>query len=177
MYDEATDSYEFKGSRVTGDDLISYAKDLSDKFDIVFIEDLLQEEDWQGFANARRRIERAILLGDDLVATNIELLRKAHDLHAVDGFIFKPNQVGTITEAVDAHDFAKQHDMIVVPSGRAGGIVDDIVRDMSVGLQVPMQKNGAPRSGERIEALNFLMRAGARNPGSSLYDITSLLRF
>lgn len=62
--------------------------------------------------------------------------------------------------------------MIAVPSGRSGGVVDDVVMDFSVGLQVPFQKNGAPRSGERIEKLNFLMRANARSPGCRLFDIS-----
>lgn len=67
--------------------------------------------------------------------------------------------------------------MIAVPSGRSGGVVDDVVMDLSVGLEVPFQKNGAPRSGERIEKLNFLMRANARSPGCRLYDISPLFRF
>lgn len=67
--------------------------------------------------------------------------------------------------------------MIAVPSGRSGGVVDDVVMDFSVGLEVPLQKNGAPRSGERIEKLNFLLRANARSPGCRLYDISPLLRF
>ena len=67
--------------------------------------------------------------------------------------------------------------MIAVPSGRSGGVVDDVVMDLSVGLQVPFQKNGAPRSGERIEKLNFLMRASASSPGCRLYDISDLVKF
>jgi enolase len=177
MYDAETKTYELKAERVTATQLIDYARYLTEKFNIVFIEDLLDESDWEGFAEARRTIERTIILGDDLTVTNMALLEKAYELKAVDGFILKPNQVGTVTEALDAYHFAKQHGMIAIPSGRAGGVLDDIVRDMSVGLQVPLQKNGAPRSGERIEALNFLMRAGARNPESHLYDISPLLRF
>jgi enolase len=78
---------------------------------------------------------------------------------------------------MDAYRFAEQHGMIAVPSGRSGGVVDDVVMDFSVGLEVPLQKNGAPRSGERIEKLNFLMRANARSPGCRLYDISRFLRF
>ncbi|OWT53983.1 phosphopyruvate hydratase [Candidimonas nitroreducens] len=177
MYDEATNTYELKGKRVTASQLIDYAKSLTEKFNIVFIEDLLDENDWDGFVHARQDIDRTLILGDDLTATNMTLLKKAYELRAIGGFILKPNQVGTITEALDAYHFARQHGMLAIPSGRAGGVVGDIVRDMSVGLQVPMQKNGAPRSGERIEALNLLMRASAHSPGCSLYDIAPLLRF
>ncbi|MGB3646652.1 MAG: enolase C-terminal domain-like protein [Mesorhizobium sp.] len=177
MYDSKTRTYLLKGSQISTDELIAYAKGLSEKFDFVFIEDLLDENDWDGYAKAVRELTRTIVLGDDLTVTSPVLLQRAHETHAVDGFILKPNQVGTITEAMDAHRFASDHGMISVPSGRSGGVVDDVVMDFSVGLEVPFQKNGAPRSGERIEKLNFLMRANAASPGCRLYDIKPLLRF
>jgi len=177
MYDRQTGRYLLKGEHVSSDELIAYAKYLTERFNLVFIEDLLDENDWTGYSKAVRELKRTIVLGDDLTVTNLELLRKAHDTHAVDGFVLKPNQVGTITEAMDAYRFAHEHGMIAVPSGRSGGVVDDVVMDFSVGLEVPFQKNGAPRSGERIEKLNFLMRANARSSACRLYDITPLLRF
>jgi enolase len=177
MYDKDTRTYLLKGERVTSDVLIAYAKTLSEKFDLVFIEDLLDENDWEGYPKAVKALTRTIVLGDDLTVTNIEFLKKANDLKAVEGFILKPNQVGSITEALDAYRFAQEHQMIAVPSGRSGGVVDDVVMDLSTGLQVPFQKTGAPRSGERIEKLNFLMRANASSPGCRLYDISRLVKF
>ncbi|AVA24602.1 enolase C-terminal domain-like protein [Rhizobium sp. NXC24] len=177
MFDRETGTYLLKGKRVSSDDLIAYAKSLTEKFNLVFIEDLLDENDWAGYSKAVRALDRTIVLGDDLTVTNLALLRRAHETRAVDGFVLKPNQVGTVTEAMDAYRFAEEHGMIAVPSGRSGGVVDDVVMDFSVGLQVPFQKNGAPRSGERIEKLNFLMRANARSPGCRLYDISPLLKF
>jgi enolase len=177
MYDKDTETYLLKGERVTSDVLIAYAKTLSEKFDLVFIEDLLDENDWEGYTKTVKTLTRTIVLGDDLTVTNIEFLKKAHELKAVEGFILKPNQVGSITEAFEAYRFAQEHQMIAVPSGRSGGVVDDVVMDFSTGLQVPFQKNGAPRSGERIEKLNFLLRANASNPGCRLYDISKLIKF
>ena len=177
MYDGASGTYLLKGKRVSTDELIAYAKGLTGKFRFVFIEDLLDENDWEGYTKAVRELDRSIVLGDDLTVTNIEFLKKAHALKAIDGFVLKPNQVGTISEALDAYRFAREHGMIAVPSGRSGGVVDDVVMDLSVGLQVPFQKNGAPRSGERIEKLNFLMRASASSPGCKLYDISELVKF
>nr|WP_321796041.1 enolase C-terminal domain-like protein [Caballeronia sp. J97] len=177
MYDKTTGRYQLKGEQVSSDELIAYAKYLTERFNLVFIEDLLDENDWNGYSKAVRDLKRTIVLGDDLTVTSLELLQKAHDTRAVDGFVLKPNQVGTITEAMDAYRFAQAHGMIAVPSGRSGGVVDDVVMDFSVGLEVPFQKNGAPRSGERIEKLNFLMRANARSAACRLYDITPLLRF
>jgi enolase len=176
MYDRETGTYLLKGKRVLSDDLIAYAKSLTEKFNLAFIEDLLDENDWAGYSKAVRALDRTIVLGDDLTVTNLTLLRRAHETRAVHGFVLKPNQVGTVTDAMDAYCFAEEQWMIAVPSGRSGGVVDDVVMDFSVGLQVPFQKNGAPRSGERIEKLNFLMRANARSPGCRLYDISSLLK-
>jgi enolase len=98
-------------------------------------------------------------------------------MRAVDGFLLKPNQVGTISEALETYEYAVGHDLIAVPSGRSGGVVDDVVMDLSVGLQVPFQKNGAPRSGERIEKLNFLMRAADSIPDCRLADVVSIVKF
>lgn len=177
FYDAASATYMLKGQRVSSAVMVAYARRLTEKYKMVFIEDLLDENDWDGFRFAVKTLNRTIVLGDDLTVTKRSFLEKAYELKAVDGFVLKPNQVGTITEALDAYAFAQSHQMIAVPSGRSGGVVDDVVMDLSVGLQVPFQKNGAPRSGERIEKLNFLLRANASNPGCRLYDIKPLLRF
>ncbi|MFF2315282.1 phosphopyruvate hydratase [Arthrobacter sp. NPDC058097] len=176
-YDPATRTYELNGSRVSSSELISYTRQLTEQFDFVFIEDLLDENDWEGFTEAVREIKRSIILGDDLIVTNPAFLERAIQQHAVDGFILKPNQVGTITEALQTFDTAVENGLLAVPSGRSGGVIDDVVMDLSVGLQVPFQKNGAPRSGERIEKLNFLMRAADSIPDSRLADVPAIVRF
>ena len=176
FYDSDSRTYLLKGQRVDAAELVAYAKMLTEKYPMVFIEDLLDENDWDGYRIARRELTKTIILGDDLTVTNLSFLQKAVDLNVIDGFILKPNQVGTVSEALDAYRFAQKNGLIAVPSGRSGGVVDDVVMDFSVGLQVPFQKNGAPRSGERIEKLNFLMRANAENPGCKLYDISPLLK-
>ena len=150
---------------------------MSEKFNFVFIEDLLDEEDWDSYPKAHKQITRTNIIGDDFIVTNPGRLRRACELDALDGFILKPNQVGTITEALAAYDYAMEHDLLAIPSGRAGGVIGDIVMDLAVGLQVGFIKNGAPRSGERIDKLNFLMRARDLNPGCQLADITGLLKF
>jgi enolase len=177
MYDASTQTYLLKGDRVDAYELIDYVRGLSERFDLVFVEDLLDEDDWEHFPRAVERIPRTLILGDDLIVTSRERLEMAYRLKAVAGFILKPNQVGTVTEALEAYRFGVDHGLIAVPSGRSGGAVNDVVMDFSVGLQVPFQKNGAPRSGERIEKLNFLLRAGDLSPGSHLTDLSGLVRF
>jgi len=177
MFDKKSNTYLLKGKRISSDELISYMKSLSEKFPLLFIEDLLDEDDWAGFTNAVSQINRSIIIADDFTVTNISRIRRAYEAKAIQGFILKPNQVGTITEALDAYSFAQRHNLFAITSGRAGGVIDDIVMDLAVGLQVPFIKNGAPRSGERIEKLNFLMRAASLYPNSKLSDLSNIVRF
>lgn len=177
MYDKTAQTYELNGRRVSSAELIDYTRQLSEEFPLVFVEDLLDEDDWDGYAQAVTEIPKTIILGDDLIVTNRDRLRRAVELSAVDGFILKPNQVGTISEALDCYTYGQDHGLLSIPSGRSGGVIDDVVMDLSVGLGVPFQKNGAPRSGERIEKLNFLLRVDDSVPNCSLSDVSTLVKF
>ena len=177
MFDDKTNTYLLKDERVSAESLIDYTKILTEKYPIVFIEDLLDENDWENYPKAVKELSRTIIIGDDLIASNKERLQKAVETKAAEGFVLKPNQVGTLTEALETHRIAKENNMFTVPSGRSGGVVGDIVMDFSVGLEVDFQKNGAPRSGERIDKLNFLMRACDETPGCRMADISGIVRF
>ncbi|OMC57610.1 enolase [Mycobacterium sp. IS-836] len=177
VYDKASQTYAFDGERMSADALIDYVRGLSEEFPMLFVEDLLDGDDWDGFADAVRSIDRSIILGDDLIVTNRDRLELAVKMSAVDGFILKPNQVGTIAEALDCWEYASHNGILAIPSGRSGGVIDDVVMDLAVGLGAPFQKNGAPRSGERIEKLNFLLRAAERIPNCALADVPALVRF
>ena len=177
MYDREHKTYYLNGSQVTNDELVAYVKRLTEKYNFVFIEDMLDEDDWDGFVKAHREITRTYIIADDLTVSNPARIRKAYGLKAIDGFILKPNQVGTITEALAAHKFASEHGMFSVTSGRSGGVVGDVVMDLAVGLQIPFIKNGCPRSGERIDKLNFLMRVKDNYPGCHMAKIDDIVRF
>ena len=112
MYDKETNTYYLNGSQVTPEEQIEYVRKLTERFPFLFVEDVLQENDWKGFAEASKKLTRTILIGDDLTITNPGLLKKAYEENAVQGFIFKPNQVGTITEAIEARNYAKEHDLV-----------------------------------------------------------------
>lgn len=177
MYDAATNTYYLDGRQCTSDEVIAYVKRLTQQYRFVFIEDMLDENDWDGYARAHREINRTLMLADDFTVTNPARIRRAIELKAIDGFILKPNQVGTITEALDAYSLARKHGLFATPSGRAGGVIGDVVMDLAVGLQVPFIKNGCPRSGERIDKLNFLMRVADLNPGCRMSRIEDMVRF
>ncbi|MDO5139965.1 MAG: enolase C-terminal domain-like protein [Eubacteriales bacterium] len=177
MYDSNGGTYLLKGERVTSDELIDYVRELTDSFDFVFIEDLLDENDWDSFPKAVKRIPKTNIIGDDFIVTNRKRIEQAYEMGGIGGFILKPNQVGTITEALDTYRFAHDHELLAITSGRSGGVIDDVVMDLAVGLQLPFIKNGAPRSGERIEKLNFLMRACSLTEGCRMSDISRYIRF
>ncbi len=177
VYDQSSHTYAFNGEQISAEALIDYAHALSQDFPMVFIEDLLDGDDWDGFTKAVQTIDHSIILGDDLIVTNRDRLQRAVKTSAVEGFILKPNQVGTIAEALDCFEYAAQNAILAIPSGRSGGVIDDIVMDLAVGLGAPFQKNGAPRSGERIEKLNFLLRAAEDIPDCALADVQALVRF
>ena len=177
MYDKQSRTYYWQGGRISSDELIGHAEDLTRRFPLLFIEDLLDEDDWDGFVRAKQVLTRTNLIGDDFIVTNVDRLQKAYDLHAIDGFVLKPNQVGTISEAIDTFSFAEGHNMLSIPSGRSGGVVGDVIMDFAVGLGVKLLKNGAPRSGERIDKLNFLLRVASQHPEADRLVAASLSRF
>lgn len=176
MYDPER-GYYLNGHYLASAELVAYAKGLTEKYNFVFIEDLLDENDWEGYQLAHRELTRTLLIADDLTVSNKARIVRAHESGSIDGFILKPNQVGTITEALEAHRYAKEHGLLSITSGRSGGVVGDVVMDLAVGLQIPFIKNGCPRSGERIDKLNFLMRAKDTHPGCHMAKIDHLVRF
>lgn len=177
MYDAAAGTYYLNGQQVTSAELVSYVKALTARYPFVFIEDMLDENDWDGFALAHREIDRTYLISDDFTVTNRERIERAMREECIDGFILKPNQVGTITEALEAHEYAREHGLFSITSGRSGGVVGDIVMDLAVGLGIPFIKNGCPRSGERIDKLNFLLRVKDLHEGCHMAKIKDLVRF
>ena len=152
-------------------------KKLTEQYPFLFVEDVLDENDWEGYQIATKELTRTLLIGDDLTVTNPALLKRAHEESAVQGFIFKPNQIGTITEAVEARRYAKEHNMLTIPSQRGGGTIWDVVIDLGVGLETEACKSCAPRGGESVYAMNCLYRAAQENPDAALFDFSPLVKF
>lgn len=158
IYDETAQKYKFKGQMITAQEIISIVKDLVSRYPLLFVEDILDEDDFTGYALATKALYPTRVVGDDLFVTNIQRVKTGLRLQACNGMIVKPNQVGTLTEALSTQAYARQRGFIVIPSGRAGGPVDDPIREISVGIKAPVVKIGAPRSGERINSMNQLLR-------------------
>lgn len=177
IYDEARDAYLYKGTYIDRDEMISLLSRIAHKYPIGFIEDALQEEDFEGFKKARKEIQ-AVLIGDDFICSSIDRAKKAIDMDAIQGMILKPNQIGTLTEAIETVRFMKQHDLLVVASGRAGGVIDDPNAELAIALGLPIMKTGAPRSGERTIFTNTGLRVEEQlKPGKTMADVLKVPGF
>lgn len=162
-----------EGYRVAGDvlslgDLIGLHRELVDAYPIVSIEDPLEEEDFEGFAKATKAIPIQIL-GDDLFVTNAARLRKGIEMGAANALLWKVNQVGTLTEALEAADLARRSGYAVQASHRSGDTEDPFVADLAVGIGCGQMKSGAPARGERTAKYNRLLRIEERLGASARY--------
>ena len=166
-----------KGEKRTASEQVAYLEKLCWDYPIDSIEDGMAENDWEGWAKASRILTRTTLCGDDLTVTNIEKLKKAVDMGACGSFIFKPNQVGTVTEAMAAQKYAIEHGMFSVPSIRAGGVSDDPVADMGTAGGAAAVKLGPPKFGHAIHIVNSLLRAESEIEGSKPFDFTPFIKW
>ncbi len=140
-------------------DLIDFYSLICDQYPIISIEDPLDEEDWDGWKDLTKAIgNRVQLVGDDLFVTNTERLEKGISLGCANAILIKPNQIGTITEAMDAIKLAKRHGYATIVSHRSGDTEDTSIADLAVGLNTGQIKTGAPCRSERTSKYNQLIR-------------------
>lgn len=149
--------YELDGRQYDRDALISLYKQLAQKFPLVSMEDPFHEEDFEGFAILTRELDMQIV-GDDLFVTNVERLRQGVEIGAANAMLFKANQIGTLSEALDAAEFAYRHQYGVQVSERSGETEDPIISDLVVALNSGQIKTGMPVRGERTSKHNRLLQ-------------------
>ncbi|GAB3685891.1 phosphopyruvate hydratase [Salinarchaeum chitinilyticum] len=138
---------------------IDYMVDLIEEYDLVYVEDPLDEDDYEGFAELTDRVDgdRTLICGDDLFVTNVERLQTGIDTGAANSILIKPNQIGTLTDAVDAIELAGRNGLDSVVSHRSGETEDATIAHLAVATDVPFIKTGAV-GGERTAKLNELIR-------------------
>lgn len=148
-----------KGTEYTTEELISHWETLIARYPIFSIEDPLDEEDWDGWKRLTERIgNRVLLVGDDLFVTNTVRLKKGIELQAANAILIKPNQIGSVTETIEAVQMAKEHGYRTIMSHRSGETEDTTIADLAVGLNTGLIKTGAPCRGERTAKYNRLLR-------------------
>lgn len=159
FYDAKKKKYDFGGKAMSSDQMITYYEKLAKKYPLYSIEDGLSEHDWTGWKDMTESLMSKVqLVGDDIFATNPELIWKGIEQGVATAAIIKPNQIGTVTEALQAIKLCKEHDMNVIVSHRSGETNDPFIADLAVGVSAGHLKAGGLSRGERIAKYNHLLR-------------------
>ena len=159
FFDEKTGKYKFEGQERTSDEMIAYYSDLVAKYPLVSIEDPLAEDDWAAWTKMTAELGGKVqLVGDDLYVTNPARLQKGIDHKAGNAILVKVNQIGTLTETLDAVSLAQREGMKAIISHRSGETEDTFIADLAVATNAGQIKTGAPARSERVAKYNQLLR-------------------
>ncbi len=161
FFDEKEERYIFKpeNSTLSREMLVNIYSEWIDKHNVISVEDGLNENDWEGWKAMNEKIgKKAMLIGDDLIVTNVKRLETAIKQGACNAVLIKPNQIGTLTETIDCIKLAQQNKMKIVISHRSGETTDDFISDLAVGSNAEFMKSGSLSRGERICKYNRLMK-------------------
>ena len=158
------------GTKYTSSELIAHWKNLVEKYPIISIEDGLDEEDWEGWQEMTKELGGKVqLVGDDLFVTNVERLSKGIDLGAGNAILIKLNQIGSVSETLDAIRMAHDAGFAAIASQRSGETEDTTIADLAVALNTCQIKTGAPSRTERVAKYNQLLRIEDELGESAVY--------
>lgn len=161
VYNKETGMYELKGEgrSLTSDQMVDYWEELVNKYPIISIEDGLAEEDWDGWVKLTERIGNKVqLVGDDLFVTNTARLKKGIELGAANAILIKVNQIGSLTETLEAMQTAQRAGYTCIVSHRSGETEDTTIADLAVATNAGQIKTGAPARTDRVAKYNQLLR-------------------
>ena len=162
--------FQKAGTKFTSEELIEHWKKLVDKYPIISIEDALDEEDWEGWQKLTAELGNKVqLVGDDLFVTNTERLSKGIEMGAGNSILIKLNQIGSISETLEAIKMAHKAGYTAVTSHRSGETADTTIADLAVALNTCQIKTGAPSRSERVAKYNQLLRIEEALGDSAVY--------
>lgn len=162
--------YDVDGQKLTSLELSAYYEELTKKYPLVSIEDSHSEDDWEGFADLTARVGDTVqLVGDDLLVTNVERIQKAIDAKTVNAVLIKLNQIGTVSETVDAINLAKQNQWGTIVSHRSGETKDTFIAHLSVAIESGQIKTGSLCRTDRMAKYNQLLRIEDQLEQSAVY--------
>jgi enolase len=151
--------YHFEGKARSAEEMIAYYSELVESFPLVSIEDPLDENDWDGWASMTAKLGSKVqLVGDDLFVTNPKRLQTGIEKATANSILIKVNQIGTLTETLDAVSLAQRHGMSAIISHRSGETEDTFIADLAVATNAGQIKTGAPARSERVAKYNQLLR-------------------
>jgi len=163
-------SYHFEGRKVSSNDIISYYEKMTSRYPILSIEDGLSESDWDGWKVLTQRLGKKIqLVGDDIFVTNTKIIKKGIGLGIANSVLIKLNQIGTLTETLDAIEISKRAGYTAIISHRSGETEETTIADLAVACNTGFIKTGSLARGERVTKYNRLLRIEEELSGSALY--------
>lgn len=155
--------YVVDGKSLDSGGLLDFYADISGRYKIVSLEDPFDEEDFTSFAELKKKLHpRVQIVGDDLLVTNVSRIKRAIEHDSVSALLLKINQIGTVSEALEAADLCRKNDLKIIVSHRSGETEDCFIADFSVGINSGQLKSGAPARGERNAKYNQLLRIEER---------------
>ena len=158
------------GTKFTSEELIAHWKQLVEKYPIISIEDALDEEDWEGWQKLTKELgDRVQLVGDDLFVTNTERLSKGIEMGCGNSILIKLNQIGSVSETLEAIKMAHKAGYTAIASHRSGETADTTIADLAVALNTCQIKTGAPSRSERVAKYNQLLRIEEELGESAVY--------
>ncbi len=179
FYDAKEKVYHFHqstGDKLSSSDMVSYWADWAKKYPIFSIEDGLDEDDWKGWKALNKKIGKKVqLVGDDLFVTNTKRLQKGIDQDSANSILIKVNQIGTLTETIDAVKLATRNGYTSVMSHRSGETEDTTIADLAVALNTGQIKTGSASRSDRIAKYNQLLRIEEELGDSGIYPGRALL--
>ncbi len=159
FYDQGAYNLRTEKRKLTSDEMVEKFATLSDKYPIISIEDGLAEDDWDGWKALNQKLGSKIeLVGDDLLVTNVKRIERGIEENVANAVLIKVNQIGTLTETINAIKIAKKAGWGAIISHRSGETIDTFIADFTVAMGTGAIKTGAPCRGERIEKYNRLLR-------------------
>lgn len=162
--------YNFEGKKVSSEEMISYYENMVLRYPLISIEDGLSESDWEGWKLLTQRLGKKVqLVGDDIFVTNTGIIRKGIEDGIANSVLIKLNQIGTLTETLDAIDISKKAGYTNIISHRSGETEDTTIADLAVACGTGFIKTGSLSRSERIAKYNRLLRIEEELSGSALY--------
>lgn len=181
FYNEEEKVYHFHqstGDKLTSDDMVSYWADWVKNYPILSIEDGLDEDDWSGWAKLNAAIgDKAQLVGDDLFVTNTKRLQRGIDEKSANSILIKVNQIGSLTETIQAVNLATRNGFTSVMSHRSGETEDTTIADLAVALSTGQIKTGSASRSDRIAKYNQLLRIEEELGDTAVYNGKNVLRY
>lgn len=180
LYDEDTKKYNLRkeGRQLTGEEMVAFWKSWVDQYPIVSIEDGLAQDDWASWSLMVREMgDRLQIVGDDLLVTNPERVRRGIRENAANALLVKVNQIGSLTETIDAVETCHRAGWRAVTSHRSGETEDATIADLAVALNTGQIKTGAPARSDRVAKYNQLLRIEAELGDTAKYAGWEALRF